>query len=60
MVRAAGPGDAIVPERAVGAGSGTPAAAVPSESEHGGDLKIAADAVTVSLWEEALAFIHNE
>ena len=40
MDRAAGPGDAIVPERAVGAGSGKPAAATQTGSRHGGDSEI--------------------
>ena len=44
MDRAAGPGDAVVPERAVGAGSGKPAAAVMPGSRHGGDSKIIAHA----------------
>ena len=44
MDRAAGPGDAIVPERAVGAGSGKPAAMILTGSRHGGDSKIIAHA----------------
>ena len=40
MDRAAGPGDTIVPDRAVGAGSGKPAAATQTGSRHGGDSEI--------------------
>ena len=47
MDRAAGPGDAIVPERAVGAGAGKPAAAVLPESGHGGNFKTIAHTGTL-------------